>query len=265
MKITISHLLLFLLIFSSCKSLWLYFPEKRISATPADAGLPFRDIRYKTPDNILISAWYIPSGLNRGTILFCHGNAGNISNRIASLKIFNRLGFNTLIFDYRGYGGSEGSPSETGTYRDSEGAWNYLVNQIGEKEMRIIVWGRSLGGAVAVRLASVKNPAALVVESSFSSLYNISREKACLLPAMLLAGGAYDSLSHIKKVKAPILIIHSREDRLIPYGHGKMLYENAPGIREMISIIGSHNKGFIDSGERYTAGIEVFLKRHYLH
>ncbi len=131
----------------------LYFPFKDMQVTPAAISLPFEEVSIVTSDSEKITAWWIPAQNERGVLLFCHGNAGNISHRIDSIDIFNRLGLSVLIFDYRGYGKSTGRPSEEGTYRDGEAAWRYLVDVQKKKPEKIILFGESLGGAVAAEIA----------------------------------------------------------------------------------------------------------------
>lgn len=167
-------------------SLWLFvsqsslvfYPEidHQVTATPKVAGLQYEDIRLQTSDGIDLQGWYVPAPQSRGTVLFLHGNAGNISHRIDSVAMFHRLGYSTLIFDYRGYGNSGGKPSEQGTYRDAEAAWRYLNDQQHIPSCRIVLFGESLGGAVAAWLAAREKPAALVIASGFTSVPDLGQQ-----------------------------------------------------------------------------------------
>ncbi|MDO8291764.1 MAG: alpha/beta hydrolase, partial [Gallionella sp.] len=165
-----------------------FYPEtgREIIATPGQAGLPYEDIRLTTSDGLGLHGWYIPAPQThaqpRGTVLFLHGNAGNISHRIDSLQMFHRLGYSTLIFDYRGYGSSGGTPSEQGTYRDAEAAWRYLTEQRRIPSCRIVLFGESLGGAVGAWLAARQKPAALVIASGFTSVPGLARHFYPYLP-----------------------------------------------------------------------------------
>ena len=148
----------------------LYYPDREVLQTPEDIGLEYEEVSLKTKDNVTISGWYIPAEHEKAVLLFCHGNAGNISHRLESINIFHNIGLSVLIFDYRGYGKSEGKPSEKGTYRDAEAAWNYLVEEKRKTPDRIILFGRSLGAAIAADIALRKIPQGLILKSGFCPL-----------------------------------------------------------------------------------------------
>ena len=237
----------------------IYEPEHHIAATPDERGFEYESVTLTTEDNIKLDAWYIPSAQNAGEILFFHGNTGNISHRFETIEMLHLMGYNVLIIDYRGYGLSEGKPSEQGTFLDAKAALRYLVEERGIAEENVIVFGRSLGGAVATWLASQTRPKALVVESSFSSIPDLGSQQYPLLPINLLSKYQYDSKTHIQKVQAPVLIIHSPSDEVIPFNHGQLLYDNALSPKELLKIRGRHNDGFIYSGKVYLEGIKTFL------
>jgi len=239
-----------------------FFPTRAIDATPDRAGLAYEDVWLQTEDGLRLHAWWVPAEPARGTVLFFHGNAGNISHRLPSLQTFHRLGFNTLIFDYRGYGQSEGRPSERGTYLDAEAAWRHLVQDRGIGPDRVVLFGRSLGGAVAAGLAERHTPAALILESTFTSVPALAAEMYPFLPVRWLARIRYDTLDRLSRIDAPVLVVHSRGDDLIPFRHGQQLWEAARGPKEFLEISGSHNDGFWTSGTRYEQGVGGFLDRH---
>ena len=241
------------------QSSFVYQPGKTIYITPRDAGFDYEDINYMTRDGIKISAWFIPAKESRGVVLFCHGNAGNISHRLDTIDIFYHLGLSTFIFDYRGYGRSGGNPTEAGTYLDAEGAWDYLLRKKGLKPGEIIIAGRSLGGPVAARLAEGKNPRVLIIESSFTSVPDLSAGIYPFLPVRLLCRFDYNTRAFIKKVKCPVLVIHSPDDEMIPFGHGLQVFEAANDPKIFLRIRGSHNEGFMASREQYTRGLKEFL------
>ncbi len=239
----------------------LYFPERDISAAPSDVGLSYEDIYFTTDDGISINGWYIPGDAGESTILFCHGNAGNISHRLESIGFFHKLNFNVLIFDYRGYGRSEGAPSEKGTYKDASAAWDYLTKQKNIAPGEIIMFGRSLGGAIAVHLASEKPVGGLIVESSFTSVGDLGSEIYPFLPVRLLSRFKYEVLKKIDKIDCPLLVIHSRDDEMIPFHHGKRLFEAAAEPKEFLEIAGDHNQGFWTTSENYEMAIDSFISR----
>ena len=241
----------------------LYFPMKEISETPKDIGLDFKDITLKTKDGLNISAWYIPAKNERGVLLFCHGNAGNISHRLDSIRIFHDLGLSVLIFDYRGYGKSEGSPTEKGTYLDAETAWDYLVNVKNARPDKIIIFGRSLGSAVAAETALRHKAGALIIESGFTSVPDLGSKFFPYLPVKLISRYHYSTIDKVGKIDVPKLFIHSPEDEVIPFDCGIALFEKAKGPKEFLRITGGHNEGFMMSGKVYTDGLESFIAKYF--
>lgn len=240
----------------------LYFPAKEIEATPRDIGLDYLDITLRTKDGLDISAWLIPADNARGFVLFCHGNAGNISHRLDSIRIFHGLGLGVLIFDYRGYGGSQGSPDEEGTYVDAEAAWDYLANILHVRPEKIVLFGRSLGSAVAAEVALRRQAGALIMESGFSSVPDLGKKFFPHLPVGLISRYRYDSIGKVGRIKMPKLFIHSPGDEIVPYEQGARLFEEAGEPKEFLRISGGHNDGFMLSGKEYAEGLKTFLSRY---
>lgn len=241
----------------------LYFPNRDIEQTPAAIGLLFDEVRLRTVDGLTISAWHIPAPDARAVLLFCHGNAGNISHRLDSIKIFHDLGLSVLIFDYRGYGRSEGEPTENGTYLDAEAAWDFLVKDKKIDPLRIVIFGRSLGSAVAAELAMRKKAGALIIESGFSSIPDIGRKYYPHMPVSLITRFHYATVDKVSRLALPKLIIHSPEDEVIPYEQGRRLFERAAEPKEFLQIRGSHNEGFLLSGLFYINGLEQFILKYF--
>jgi len=210
---------------------------------------------------VSLSAWWIPAPRPRAALVFFHGNAGNISHRLESISVFNRLGLSVLIVDYRGYGRSGGSPSEAGTYRDAEAAWHHLLEDRGLRPGEIVVFGRSLGAAVAARLAATVQPpaAALIVESAFSSLPEAAARAYPFLPARWLTRYSYATAAYVADARAPVLVIHARDDEIIPIELGRRVYAAAGGPKRFLAIDGDHNSGFMRSLDSYQRGIDGFL------
>ena len=198
---------------------------------------------------------------NKKVVLFFHGNAGNISHRLDTLKIINDLGFNVFMIDYRGYGKSSGKASENASYLDAMGAYNYLKNEKKYSSEDIIIWGRSLGGAIAIDLSyRLKNKvAALVVESSFTSIPAMAKKQYPFLATELLCRIRYDSLQKIDKVYIPSLFIHSLDDELVPYAHGKALFNKANEPKFFLEIRGDHNSAYLFSRKIYIKELERFF------
>jgi fermentation-respiration switch protein FrsA (DUF1100 family) len=240
----------------------LFFPDipsREIEVSPSEVGLQYESVKLVTGDNVQLDAWFIPAPQARGVILFCHGNAGNISHRLDSLLLFQELGLSTIIFDYRGYGRSQGKPSELGTYQDAEAAWQYLTQQRGFSPQEIILFGRSLGAAVASHLAANHKPAGLIMESCFTSVPDIASDVYPFLPARLLSKFEYNAIANLQSINHPVLIVHSPNDEIIPYKHGRTLYEAAKEPKRFLELRGGHNDGFLVTGKAYRDGLNSFV------
>jgi fermentation-respiration switch protein FrsA (DUF1100 family) len=238
-------------------------PGRALEATPADIGLKYEDVQFDTADGERLHGWYVPAINARGVLLFFHGNAGNISHRLESIMIFNRLGLDVLIVDYRGYGQSTGKPTESGTYRDAKAAWDYLLGERQAPPGRIVIFGRSLGGAVGAWLAAglpvEQAPAAVIIESSFTSGADMARRLYPIFPARLLTRLEYPVAEYAARLPCPVLVVHSRDDEIIPFAMGQAIYAAAPQPKDFIELRGDHNAGFWISREEYTAGLAAFL------
>lgn len=238
-----------------------YNPTWIINSTPDQYGLDYEEITFESEDGTAISAWFIPKKKSRKFLLFCHGNYGNISDRRNFIELFHSLDFNIFIFDYRGYGNSRGRPSEMGTYMDAQAAWSYLTEKIGAGQEEIVILGRSLGGAVASRLAGGHTPAALVLECAFTSIADIARDIFRVFPFKFLIMYRYPTNRYIQEIKCPVLIIHSPDDTIVPFKHGKKLFELAAGEpKQFLELRGGHNEAVDISREEYRQGILQFLK-----
>ncbi|MGB5440217.1 MAG: alpha/beta hydrolase [Gammaproteobacteria bacterium] len=240
----------------------LYFPDmpaRAVEANPEDIGLDFEPLTLTTRDGEQLDAWFIPAIQSRGVLLFCHGNAGNMSHRLDSIRLFHDLGLSVLIFDYRGYGRSSGSPTEQGTYLDVDAAWDYLVEKRRILPTQIILFGRSLGAAIAADLASRQDAAAVILESAFTSVPDIAATLYPWLPVRWLSRFRYDTLKKLAAIHSPLLIVHSRDDEIIPFANGERLLAAANEPKQLLKLRGGHNDGFIVSGKTYIDGLESFL------
>ncbi len=246
-----------LLCLSGCLSSVLYHPVPELRGTPADVGLPYESVYLETSDGKRLGAWWIPSESMRGVLLYCHGNGGNISALLDSVRIFNRLGLSVFVFDYRGYGESTGSPSEQGLYRDVEAAWNYLEGIRKIDPQKIVVFGWSLGGPVGAWISQKHRPGALILEGAFTSLQDAARDRVPGFFVTLFIPDQYPTKRYVAMVRSPVLIIHSRDDEVMPFHHGEALFAAARGAKQLLDIRGSHNRGFLDS--RYEISIDSFL------
>ena len=240
-----------------------YFPnvQRELVATPRVAGLEFEDVELRASDGVKIHGWWVPARAGRGAVLIFHGNAGNISHRIDYLKMFNALNYAVFIIDYRGYGKSSGVPSEEGTYRDAEAAWQHLIDSRKLQPRDIVLFGESLGGGVALWLAEKNPPRALILASTFTSVPDMGAAIYPWLPVRLLARIRYENLQRIASIKAPILIAHSREDEIVPNRHSEALFKAAPEPKELLVLSGGHNEGFVFARPEWVSAIGAFLAR----
>ena len=256
--IAASIVLFFYLRYFERKSI--YFPSSLIETTPRDFGLMFEDIMLKTEDGIDISAWFIPAKDAVVTVIFCHGNGGNISHRLDKIRFFNNLNLNVIVYDYRGYGKSTGSPCEKGLYFDTKAVYNYLRNDKKIAPDKIIVFGESLGSTVAVDLISKEDTAGVIIEGGFSSAPDMARYMYPLIPSFIFSI-KFNSTAKIKGLKIPKLFFHSKSDEIVPYALGRKLFDAADNPKEFVDILGAHNMAFFDSQDLILAKIKEFLKK----
>jgi fermentation-respiration switch protein FrsA (DUF1100 family) len=237
----------------------IYFPSSRMVTTPASVGLPFDDVSFVTDDGVRLSGWYVPSASARGTVVYFHGNGGNISYCTEMLRVLHAMDVNVFIFDYRGYGDSEGLPTEEGTYRDADAAWRYLVEKRHIPPRELVLYGHSLGGAIASWLAARREHAALVLESAFTSAADVGANAYPWIPVRLLIRFRYPTKDHLQSVDTPVLVIHSRSDEIIPFHHGEALFKAARGRKQFLEIAGGHNDGPMMSTRQFSGAVRHFL------
>jgi hypothetical protein len=247
----------------------IFFPLERLAATPTDWGLDYQDVELTTDDGVALHGWLVRPASARTTtprtLLFFHGNAGNVSHRGESIAIFTELGLEVLIIDYRGYGRSAGSPSEPGLYRDAAAAWRWLTETRGRAPAEIVVFGRSLGGAVAVWLAARTAPAGLIVESSFDRMQNLADAHYPLLSRLIPLRAEFPAVEHMKTLRCPLLVLHSPDDEIVPSRLGRRLYEAASVPKRFVELRGGHNDGFLRSQPQYQEALAAFLNQVQEH
>jgi uncharacterized protein len=270
----------------------LYYPTRTLEAHPGSYGMAYEEFRVKTRDGETIHGWVIPArrpgtGIGKGsngktlvpfpgpvpTLLLCHGNGGNIAHRVHKAKLLHDLGVDVVLFDYRGYGQSTGKPSETGTYLDAEAVYNVIYSrglttpkptrahgQTGARANGIVLYGESLGCAVAIELARRRPVQAVILESPFTSTVEMGKLVFPFLPVQWMVHFKYDNVSKIAGLQMPLLFMHSPQDEIIPYKMGRRLFEVATADKEFVELSGGHNDGF-DVSPQYTRSIEHFLDR----
>ena len=235
-------------------------PSREVHSTPADAGLEFESLRLVTADGERLAAWFVAGPRDDSpVVLFLHGNAGNIGHRLDTLSMLHAAGAATLIVEYRGFGESSGQPSEIGTYRDAEAGWRWLVRERGLAPGRIVVFGRSLGAAVAAWLAARVDAAGLVLESAFTSAVDLGAHHYPWVPVRWLSRFRYDTAAHLERVECPTLIVHARGDEIVPFAHAERLASMRPPVVDLFVLEGGHNDGMLLSQPRYTERLQRFI------
>lgn len=242
----------------------IYFPgpERTLVAPPPSLGLPVRRVELPTEDNVSLVGWVIPADAgSRLWLLVCHGNAGNLSqfDRPVHYAGLRQLGLSLLAFDYRGYGESGGAPSEGGLYRDAETAYRYLTTELGVSAAQIVIFGHSLGSAVAIDLANRVPAAGLIVEGAFTSATDRGQELYPYIPVRWIAASRFSSIEKVSRVTAPKLFLHATEDEVIPLAHGRRLYEAAAPPKTFVELRGGHGDAFDVDSARYFGSIAKFL------
>lgn len=234
-----------------------FFPTSTLVTTPDRHGLAYEDVWLTAEDGVRIHGWFVPASEPRATLLFFHGNGGNVSHRIDSLKLFRELDLSVFILSYRGYGKSGGRPSETGTRLDATAAWRHLIEERGITASRIVVFGRSLGAAVAAELAVREVAGAVILESAFTSAADLGAEVYPWLPVRWLIRHEYEVLGRVVAIDAPILVVHSRDDEIVPFAHGRRIADavGAP----LLELRGGHNDAFLRSRAEYLRGLREFI------
>lgn len=217
----------------------IYFPSAHLWATPERLGMEFDDLEL-TIDRDIVHGWYVPADSGAPVVLFCHGNAGNIADRLEMIEDLHQSGLSVLIFDYRGYGRSTGTPDETGSYTAAEAAYQWLRNR-GYHDSDIVIFGKSLGASVAAHVAQNQPLRALVLESPFSSMADVAAANYAWIPVRLLLKYDYETTDYVKQARTPVTVIHSPHDEIVPFELGRKVFESAPEPKRFIEASGGHN------------------------
>lgn len=236
-----------------------YFPVEALAMSPAQVGLVGEEVEFETDDEVRLAAWWFAHPAPRGAVVLCHGNGGNRSYALPLSRAFYERGFSVLNFDYRGYGGNAGSPSEDGLTSDARAALAYVENERGFAARRVLVHGHSLGSAVAIALASESPVGALIVENAFTSLTDVGAEVYWWLPVRWLVRDTWDNAGRIADLDAPIFVAYGRNDVLIDGSHSLQLAELA-GVSAH-EFAGDHNASCLFVGD--TTELDAFLDEHF--
>lgn len=253
--------LVFYLMFRWFEHSQVYHPLRRLDASGADLGVPWQDVTFRAADGTELNGWFFPGNRessNQFVVVFCHGNGGNISHRLDASRALLGTGVAVFVFDYRGYGRSSGRPSEEGTYRDAVAAYEWVRNK-GFSPKNIVAFGESLGGAVSTELALRRPVGGLILVSAFTSVPAVGAELFPWLPVNWLCAIRYDTLSKLPRVNVPVLIMHGRNDTIIPFRHGEALFAAARPPKMFAELPGDHNDALIVGFQEYQEGLRQFF------
>jgi len=243
-----------------------YIPSALLEASGADLRRPFEDVYFETHDSVRLNGWFFPADQNSSrshlVILLLHGNAGNICHRLDYCRIWLELGVNVFVFDYRGYGLSQGRPGEEGTYLDAQAAYQWL-RQKGFPPSNVIALGKSLGGGIASELALREALGGLILQSTFTSIADLGAELFPWLPVRWMNSIKYDTRVKLPQIKIPLLVAHSRDDEVIGFHHGERNFAVANEPKMFLEILGNHTGTLEAGGARYLAGLEKFFARFF--
>jgi len=242
---------------------FVYFPTREHDGgTPAAVGLDYDDVYLRTSDGVKLHAWFVPASSRRPVVLFLHGNAGNVSHRLDKLVVIHGLGVSVMLLDYRGYGWSDGEPSEDGTYRDAAAAYEWIIDGRSQPA-GVLVYGESLGGTIGTDLAAHREVGGLVLESTPSSILAVARHHYPVLPIGLLLTARYDALARIGAVTAPLLILHSIDDEIVPFAMAEEMFGAARSPKRLVKLRGGHNDNFIVTAEAYRTALAEFITTNF--
>jgi fermentation-respiration switch protein FrsA (DUF1100 family) len=242
----------------------IYYPSRGLDGTPKDAGLPFEDVSLEVEKGVTVHGWFIKARAEPSvaTVLFSHGNAGNIAYRLDRVAFLRSIGADFFLYDYRGFGKSTGEPDEEGTYRDGRAAYDYLVNTRKIDPGRIVLMGESLGCAITIQLAMERKAAGVVLEAPFASIRHMAAAVYPFLPVGPFVRTRYDNLAKVARINAPLFIAHGALDTLIPTSQGRMVFDAAIEPKQFLAVEGAqHNDVYVQGGALYREALAGFISR----
>ena len=249
--IIVSIVLLFVF-YNKVENLYVFYPQTELEMTPEDLHLNYRNVYFHSKDGERLHGWFFSSDNDAPVILYCHGNACNISNLLEYTGLLMKKDLQVLLFDYRGYGKSTGSPSENGIYMDTQAAYDYLVNKEKIPSDKIVLAGHSIGAAAAIDTATKNHVRSIIIESAFTSTKDMSKKIFPMNLISFLLPANYNNLEKIAKISVPKLFIHGQEDEIVPFEMGKKLFAISMEPKYFYPIKGAgHNDTFVIGGERY--------------
>jgi pimeloyl-ACP methyl ester carboxylesterase len=242
----------------------IYYPAAEVDVTPKALGLPFEEVSIDVEPGVTIHGWFIKAAKEPSvaTVLFSHGNAGNIADRLDRVLRWRGVGADFLLYDYRGYGKSTGSPDEEGTYRDGRAAYDYLVSDRHVDPAHLILMGESLGCAISIQLAIERKAAGLAIEAPFASIAHMANAIYPFLPLGSFIRTRYENVKKIPQLKMPLFVVQGTRDEVIPLAQGRMVFDAAPEPKQYLAIEGAHhNDVYVVGGEGYRRALADFIGR----
>lgn len=251
----------FYLFYPRIENFFVFFPQRAFDFTPEGMHLNHEEVYFDTEDGKRLHGWFFPLDGDFPVILFCHGNAGNISHRLDNVELLVNHKLQVFIFDYRGYGNSSGKPSEKGIYADGLAAYDYLIGKRGLTPNRIIIFGRSLGAAVAIEVALRKEVRSIIIESAFTSTKDMARAIWLFRPLSYFLPANFNNEKKIVGLNIPKLFIHGERDEIVPFSMGRKLFETAKGPKYFFPLKrAGHNDTFVVDEENYFRTFATFAK-----
>jgi hypothetical protein len=240
---------------------FVFYPVKPLAYSPREWGMDYEDVYFATPDGVRLNAWLIIAAQDAPMALWYHGNAGNIADRVENARLLFDRGLSIFLVDYRGYGKSEGAPSEKGIYIDGQASYDYLISKKVTTPEQLIIFGRSLGTAVATHVASRNKCAGVILESAITNMADMARVHYPVIPGLGGLKHKFNSIDRIPLVKAPVLFFHGDMDDIVPYELGRKLFEAATSEKEFYTILGAnHNDTYFVGGKEYFDKFERFAR-----
>jgi hypothetical protein len=242
----------------------IFFPARYPAGIwdPARLGVEVEDVWFRSADGLSLHAWWFAAADQRPVVLWAHGNGGNLTGRAPDAQALADAGVSVLVFDYRGYGRSEGAPSEAGIYLDAEAAYAYLTRERNIDPLRIVLMGRSIGAAPAARLATRVPHAGLILVSPPPSAKRMARAMFGGLPVDLLGTSRFPVVEWVAQRRTPLLVVHGERDEVIPFAYGREVYEAAAPPKSFVALPGAgHNDISAVAGSRYINALVAFCRQ----
>lgn len=252
---------IFIVYYKKIENFYVFFPQTNIAITPDDLKLNYKNVYFHSKDGEKLNGWFFPSGKDAPVIIYCHGNACNISHLLEYAVLLMEKNLQVFVFDYRGYGSSTGSPSEDGIYLDTQAAYDYLVKEEKIPSDRIVLAGHSVGAAAAIEVATNNDVRSVIIESAFTSTRDMSKTIFPMNLISFLLPKNYNNLQKVAKIKAPKLFIHGQEDKIVPFEMGGRLFEASMEPKFIYPVKGAgHNDTYVVGGEMYFSVLADFVK-----